>query len=113
MQYFELKENKIREHFIPEKLQISRYDADNETFLITVDEWYGKIVLYVPLAIAPNFKKNWETIRQTMELEFRISDDIELKSMTFNYDNIKLCYDSTMEIEYNQPAQDEPFQNLE
>lgn len=99
--YFELRELQIRKHFSPEKLQISKYDADNETFLIIVDEGFGKIVLSVPLEIAPEFKENWETVRETADLEFIVTEDIELKTLTFYYGDKKIVYDSSIVSEYN------------
>lgn len=102
LQYFELIKKQIMKHFIPENLRISKYDADNETFLITIENDYGEIVLPVPLEIAPSFKENWDTIRNTINLEFiEIADEIELKSVIFHYGTTTIVYDSSLELEYN------------
>lgn len=104
--YFELREQQIREHFSTGKLQISKYDADNETFLIIVDKGFGKIVLPVALEIAPDFKADWKKIRETADLEFIITEDVELKTMTFYYGDKKVVYDSSNDFEYNQVLDD-------
>lgn len=42
------------------RMTLGEYDADNETFL--VETKIGSIVIAVPIAEAPNFKKNWPNI---------------------------------------------------
>lgn len=42
------------------RMSLGEYDADNETFL--VETIIGRIVISVPIAEAPDFKKNWPNI---------------------------------------------------
>lgn len=100
--YLDLKKDRILKHFDPEKLQISRYDADNETFLITIDNTFAKIVLPVDIINAPAFKDNWESIKDSVTVEFDNKiDDIAIKSIAFTFNSVNYCYDSYSLHEYD------------
>lgn len=84
------------------------YDADNQTFRINSDI-YGDIFLPVPLRDAPEFKKNWITIKDNVRPEYVPSgDDVALNRIVFInagkeyvYDNHTIADYSITDVDYN------------
>lgn len=93
-EYYQSKINIAESNFLSSKFELQPYDADNETFLIhNVD--YGDILLPVPISEAPDFKKNWEKIRNAINVEFIPNgDDVALNKVTFNNGFHRYVYDS-------------------
>jgi hypothetical protein len=55
-------------------LQLSQYDADNETFLIKSDQ-FGDFAIPIPISEAQALKQNWNSV-QFKDIDFNISGNI-------------------------------------
>lgn len=88
----------IAEQFVSQNLVIKPYDADNETFLISTDD-FGDFLLSVPLDEAPGFKQEWDKWKTAAIASFVPNgDDVALKSVKIG----KYTYDSDMNATYAQ-----------
>jgi hypothetical protein len=95
--------------FASQTFVLKPYDADNETFLITTAT-DGDILLPVPKAKAPQFKTNWNTIKQNVTAEYVPNgNNVALKSVTFgNY-----TYDGNTNANYAVTSVDYNFAPIE
>jgi len=79
---------------------LGKYDADNEVFAMT-DEQYGTFYMAVPLAEAPNFKKNWDNKKLTFQLQIK-DDQFKLASISITLpDSKEYTYRNTDAVNYN------------
>ncbi len=101
--------NTIAEHFASQTLQLKPYDADNETFLISTDD-YGDFLLPVPLDEAPTFKNEWDNWKNKATAIFVPNgDDVALKSVSIG----KYTFDSSMNASYAQVDVDYNFRPVD
>ena len=113
-QYYALKEKPKRAAFDSSSLVLSTYDADNQSFMITSKTAFADILLSVPVAEAPSFKQNWNTIKTTAELKYMPSgDDVALTSVSFYNGTKKYTYDGTSDIKYAITDIDYNFRPIE
>ena len=90
-----------------ESIYLSKYDADNETFLIDIFP-LPSILLAVPIAEAQNFKQNF-TSNSFSNMDFIIKDrqfilskiDISAGSKTYTYDITDNNYYAVTTFDYN------------
>ena len=97
--------------FSNDKLTLSTYDADNQTYLISTGCPIGDILLPVPVAEAKNFKEKWNNeFRRHAKLHYVPSgDDMVLASVTFEdaygktytYDGSTKAQYAVTDIDYN------------
>ena len=95
------------------KLQLSAYDADNESFMVTgLPD--ADILLAVNVEDAPSFKQNWETIRQSAAFKFAPNDgDVAIVSVTFTDGEKKYTYDGASNVKYGVTDVEYKFKPLE
>ncbi len=82
-------------------LELSTYDADNETYLITSDE-FGNFALPVPIAAAQSLKQNWTAVKYQNQ-DFYISNNklvLAKLSVVNPATGIRYTYDSKMPTTY-------------
>ncbi|MDE6638726.1 MAG: caspase family protein, partial [Muribaculaceae bacterium] len=90
--------SRIADQFASQNLEIKPYDADNETFLISTDD-FGDFLLPVPLDEAPSFKQEWDKWKSAAIASFVPNgEDVALKSVSIG----KYKYDSDMDATYAQ-----------
>lgn len=97
--------------FSNDKLTLSTYDADNQSFMISTGCSIGDILLPVPLAEAKKFKEKWDDeYRRYAKLHYVPSgDDMVLSSITFEdiygktytYDSNTKAQYAVTDIDYN------------
>ncbi|MGN1246641.1 MAG: caspase family protein [Muribaculaceae bacterium] len=97
--------------FSNDKLTLSTYDADNQSFMISTGCSIGDILLPVPLAEAKKFKEKWnDEFRRYAKLHYVPSgDDMVLSSITFEdaygktytYDSNTKAQYAVTDIDYN------------
>lgn len=97
--------------FSNDKLTLSTYDADNQTYLISTGCPIGDILLPVPVAEAKKFKEKWnDEFRRYAKLYYVPSgDDMVLASVTFEdaygktytYDGSTKAQYAVTDIDYN------------
>ena len=131
-EYYARKEEVKREMFNPEDMSLSKYDADNECFmvygfeLVSVYRTYNindgsiqisnfsNILLPVKIEEAPSFKANWKKIKTTAELKYVPNgDDVALTSVTFSHDGKTYTYDSKIQAKYAITEIDYNFKPIE
>lgn len=82
--------------FRNQDFNLSSYDAENETFLITTSE-SGSILLPVPKGNAQAFKENWESIKKNCKPVFvPVENEAILQSIKFD----SYVYDSNTKAVY-------------
>ena len=85
---------------------LGRYDADNEVYLITCDN--RELLVPVPIAEAPAFKQNWESVVKTPKY-FVENDRLALAEVaftvpggkTYRYSNAASLQYTMAEVSYN------------
>ncbi len=97
--------------FSNDKLTLSTYDADNQSFMISTGCSIGDILLPVPVAEAKKFKEKWDDeYRRYAKLHYVPSgDDMVLSSITFEdaygktytYDSNTKAQYAVTDIDYN------------
>ena len=97
--------------FSNNKLELSTYDADNQSYMIRTGCSIGDILLPVPMAEAKNFKEKWDDgFRKYAKLHYVPSgDDMVLSSITFEdaygktytYDSNTMAQYAVTDIDYN------------
>lgn len=76
------------------------YDADHQSFLINTST-FGDILLPVPVAEAPAFKQNWNSIKSSITPHYVFDgNDVVLKQLTFKNGSKMYVYDSHTEAKY-------------
>lgn len=99
----------IADQFASQNLVIKPYDADNETFLISTDD-FGDFLLPVPLDEAPGFKQEWDKWKSAAIASFVPNgEDVALKSVSIG----KYKYDSDMNATYAQVDVDYNFRPVD
>lgn len=95
------------------KLQLSAYDADNESFMVTgLPD--ADILLAVNVEDAPSFKQNWETIRQSAAFKFVPNgEDVAIVAVTFTDGKKKYTYDGNSNVKYGVTDVEYKFKPLE
>lgn len=92
--YYQYKTICANNEFQSSNFELKPYDADNETFLIH-NTIYGDILLPVPLAEAPSFKRNWFIISHNiMPVFVPNGEDVALSKLQFINDGKRYTYDS-------------------
>lgn len=113
-QYYVAIEKQKKLGFNTNQLQLSAYDADNESFMISSNGAFADILLPVPTEDAPSFKQNWETIKHTADLHYIPNgDDVALTSITFTNGNKKYTYDGSISVKYTITDVDYNFKPIE
>lgn len=97
--------------FSNDKLTLSTYDADNQSYMISTNCSIGDILLPVPVAEAKKFKEKWDDeFRRYAKLHYVPSgDDMVLSSITFQdaygktytYDSNTKAQYAVTDIDYN------------
>lgn len=84
-QYYAKKKNLITSNLRNSHFELRPYDADNEEFIV-INSNFGEYSLKVPLALAKEFKQNWEKIQTTATPVFDFNDRrLALKDVKFTY----------------------------
>lgn len=92
--YYQHKITRASNQFSSSNFELRPYDADNQTFLIHSD-FYGDILLPVPIEEAPSFKNNWGQIRSNIMPEFVPNgENVALNKLLFTNNGKKYTYDS-------------------
>lgn len=92
-----------------QELRLHPYDADNQTFLIDAGK-YGNILLPVPIDEAPAFKKNWESVKKSVDVEFiPFGANVAISSAHFG----KYVYDSDTQSSYASVDVDYNFKPID
>ena len=91
-----LKVNSDKLHLGIEKIEVSKYDADNETFIINIkhSNYYIPFIINIPITTAKNFKENLSQAILT-NAEFVVIDNkavlsfvnVEFENAIYNYNN--------------------------
>ncbi len=107
VKYGEEYANLVKEYYVlnveetgASGLNLSVYDSDNESFMITglPDD---DILLSVKTEDAPDFKQNWDTIKKTVSLKYvPTGNGIALASVTFLNGEKKYTYDGKTDVKY-------------
>lgn len=80
------------------KYALGRYDADNEVYLITCDN--RELLVPVPIAEAPAFKQNWESVVKTPKY-FIENDGLAVAEVTFTMPGGKIYrYSNAASLQY-------------
>ena len=95
------------------KLQLSAYDADNESFMVTgLPD--ADILLAVNVEDAPSFKQNWETIRKSAAFKFASNGtDVAIVAVTFTDGEKEYTYDGNSNVKYGVTDVEYKFKPLE
>lgn len=95
------------------KLQLSAYDADNESFMVTgLPD--ADILLAVNVEDAPSFKQNWETIRKSAAFKFVPNgEDVAIVAVTFTNGEKEYTYDGNSNVKYGVTDVEYKFKPLE
>lgn len=110
--FYAMKELQKKAEFNADALTLSRYDADNESFMVSGAS--ADILLPVPVDDAPAFKQNWTTIRQTADLKYVPNgDDVALVSVSFTSNGKTYTYDGSSDVKYAITDVDYNFRPLE
>lgn len=113
-EYYHLKSLTKKQSINLDKLILSQYDADNESFMISSDDHSFDILLKVPIEEAPLFKNNWSLIRKTADLNYVPNgDDVVLASISFTNGNNQYKYDGNQNIKYALTEIDYNFNPIE
>lgn len=82
------------------KLEIGKYDADNEVYAMK-DSQFGMIYMVVPLGEAKAFHENWYKKQQTYQLQLS-DDELKLATLSLTMPNGKIyTYRNTDAFNYN------------
>ena len=110
---YAIKEQEKKASIDLSKLQLSAYDADNESFMVTgLPD--ADILLAVNVEDAPSFKQNWETIKKSAAFKFAPSgNDVAIVSVTFTNGEKKYTYDGTSNVKYGVTDVEYKFKPLE
>lgn len=107
VKYGEEYANLVKEYYVlnveetgASGLNLSVYDPDNESFMITgLPD--ADILLSVKTEDAPDFKQNWDTIKKTVSLKYvPTGNGIALASVTFLNGEKKYTYDGKTDVKY-------------
>ena len=113
-QYYALIEKMKKQDFNVEQLELSVYDADHESYMISFNGELADILLPVPVEEAPSFKQNWEIIKKTVDLNYVPNgDDVALTSITFTHNGKKYTYDGSTSVKYAITDVDYNFKPIE
>ncbi|MDY3848903.1 MAG: leucine-rich repeat protein [Prevotella sp.] len=95
------------------KLQLSAFDPDNESFMITgLPD--ADILLSVKTEDAPSFKQNWETIKKSASFEYVPNgSEVAIASVTFTNGQKKYTYDGKSDVKYGVTDVEYNFKPLE
>lgn len=112
-EYYVIMEQEKKASIDLSKLQLSAYDADNESFMVTgLPD--ADILLAVNVEDAPSFKQNWETIKKSAAFKFAHSGtDVVIVSVTFTNGEKKYTYDGTSNVKYGVTDVEYKFKPLE
>jgi hypothetical protein len=97
-----------------DSLKLKKYDADNETYLVSSDKT-GAIILPVPIDEAPSLKKYWDKV-QTQKHEFYFNgENFELRKMEFinPVNGKKYVYNSEETVQYTTKQIDYNFNEIQ
>ena len=110
---YAIKEQEKKASIDLSKLQLSAYDADNESFMVTgLPD--ADILLAVNVEDAPSFKQKWETIKKSAAFKFAPSgNDVAIVSVTFTNGEKKYTYDGTSNVKYGVTDVEYKFKPLE
>ena len=99
-EFYTMKEKEKRDAINLDRLKLSLFDADNESFMITgLPD--ADILLSVKTEEAPNFKQRWETIKKTATFKYVPNgDQVTLVSVTFTNGQKKYTYDGKSNVKY-------------
>lgn len=112
-EYYSYVEQEKKESIDLSKLQLSAFDPDNESFMITgLPD--ADILLSVKTEDAPSFKKNWETIKKSASFEYVPNgNDVAIVSVTFTDGDKKYTYDGKSDVKYGVTDVEYNFKPLE
>ncbi len=82
---------------------LGRYDADNETYMLT-DTRFGQLLVPVPMSDGPAFKQNWKSA--VFKPQYFIEDDtLALASLVIEFPALKKRYEysSKSSLRYEMP----------
>ena len=112
-EYYAEAEQRKKASIDVSKLQLSAYDPDNESFMVTgLPD--ADILLAVNVEDAPSFKQNWETIRQSAAFKFVPNgEDVAIVAVTFTDGKKKYTYDGNSNVKYGVTDVEYKFKPLE
>lgn len=95
------------------KFTLKEYDADNEIFLIK-HQFYGNMLIPVPIDDAQQFKKSWNSITITSPTYFIENDQIALAALSFKIPGGKIyTYSNKASLSYTLAKIDYNFLPIE
>lgn len=100
-EYYAYHAGKAKKEFAGQTFELSApYDPDNQSFLINTSSM-GDILLPIPVADAPSFKSNWNSIRTRIEPVYvPDGDGVVLNKVIFTNNGKEYVYDSHTEAKY-------------
>ncbi len=98
---------------IPQFKLDGQYDSENEAFLLS-DPLFGNIIVPVPIAEAPIFKKNWLSVKQTPKY-FIENDVLSIASMDMYFPTLNkhYTYSNQASAKYEQALVDYDFEPID